>query len=152
MIPDLQALAGSPWRVLPPGIHSASLGETIAVFGTNPKRRRLCDGLVLAAKALDKAGCKRLIIDGSFVTGKPAPRDYDAIWDPSGVSQLLLDPVFLDFDNKRAKQKAKYRGEFFPFGMEAEPGISFVSFFRRERYSGKEKGILMVDLTIETFS
>jgi hypothetical protein len=151
MVPDLQKLTGSPWKVLPPGIHQVSLADTTAAFGTNPKRRKLCGGLARAARALAKAGCVTLIVDGSFVTGKPAPRDYDAIWDPTGVDKALLDPVFLDFDNKRAKQKAKYGGEHFIFGMEAEPGVSFVSFFRRERYSGKEKGILMIDLTNETF-
>ena len=75
MIPGLQSLAGSPWKVLPPGIHSASLDEIVAVFGSNPRRRQMCDGLVLAAKALAKAGCKTLIFDGSFVTGNPTPRE-----------------------------------------------------------------------------
>ena len=152
MIPDLETLAGSPWKVLPPGDHLATLAETVAVFGKNPKRRALCDGLVRAAKDLATAGCGTLIVDGSFVTAKPEPGDFDAMWDPAGVSRSQLDPVFLDFKNKRANQKAKYGGEFFPFGAQAAPGVSFESFFRRERYSGKEKGLLVIDLTNETFN
>lgn len=152
MIPKLVHLAESPWQVLPAGIHSASLHEVWDVFGTNTRRRELCKGLDEAAEALAIAGCKMLFLDGSFVTGKPIPGDYDAIWDPSGMNPSKLDPVFLEFNNSRASQKAKYGGEFFPFGMNAAPGVAFISFFQTDRFSGKQKGILIIDLSKEPFS
>ncbi len=151
MIPKLKTISGSPWPVLPPGIHSATLVEIVAFFGTNPRRRELCSGLVDAAKALADGGCKLLYLNGSFVTGKPDPGDYDAIWDPTGASPTILDPVFLEFQNKRASQRLKYGGEFFPFGLEAQPGVAFISFFQTDRFTGKQKGLLVIDLTNETF-
>ena len=151
MIPDLINLDGSPWPVLPPGVHAASLDEVRNVFGTNQRRRELCEGLEGAAQALHIAGCKALLLDGSFVTGKPIPGDYDALWDPTGVSPHKLDPVFLDFENSRASQKTKFGGEFFPFGLEAAPGVAFILFFQTDRFSGKQKGILIIDLEKEIF-
>lgn len=153
MIPKLVNLAGSPWPVLPAGIHPASLHEVAQFFGTNTRRRELCKGLNDAAEALATTGCETLLLDGSFVTGKPIPGDYDAIWvPPKGLNPAKLDPVFLDFDNNRANQKAKYGGEFFPFGLEAAPGVAFISFFQTDRYTGKRKGMIEINLIQEPFN
>lgn len=100
-------------------------------------------------KALHKAGCRTVYVDGSFVTDKPAPGDYDICWDPAGVNPALLDPVFLDFDNSRKNQKSVYGGEFFPFNFQVEPGKTFLDFFQNDRHTGQPKGILLVDLTCE---
>ena len=96
------------------------------------------------------AGCQRLYLDGSFVTGKPKPGDYDVCWDPHGVDPRLMDPVFGDFSNKRAAQKAKYGGEFFPSSARvAEVGRTFLEFFQLDKFSGKQKGIILVSLAID---
>lgn len=152
MIPCLDNLGSSPWKVLPPGIHVASLAEIEIVFATNPHRRQLFSGLEVAAESLANAGCLFLYLDGSYVTGKPKPGDYDACWDPAGVNPTLLDPVFLDFSNKRQKQKDKYGGEFFPFGAQAATGITFIDFFQTDRFTGLRKGIVLVDLMCESFA
>jgi hypothetical protein len=86
MIPQLIALAGSPWDVLPPGIHSATLGEVEMMFSYNSHRRALYAGLVDAAIHLAQAGCQTIILDGSYASGKPLPGDYDACWEPDGIS------------------------------------------------------------------
>ena len=151
MIPDLEILAGAAWKVLPPGVHSATLSEIDMEFATNRVRRDLFAGLKLAAKALHAAGCRAIYVDGSFVTGKPSPNDYDVCRDPSGVDPARLDPVFLDFSNNRANQKAKYLGEFFPFSAAAAPGKTFLDFFQTDRFTGAKKGLLVTDLTTETF-
>jgi hypothetical protein len=114
-------------------------------------RRELFAGLKRASKALSAAECRTIYVDGSFVSGKPNPNDYDVCWDPAGVDPAKLDPVFLDFSNKRANQKAKYLGEFFPFSAEAAPGKTFLEFFQTDRFTGARKGILVTDLTTETF-
>jgi len=114
MIPSLVILAGSPWPVLPPGIHQASLGDVAATFAINAWRRSLFNGLVDASGRLRLAGCPTIYLDGSYVSGKPTPGDFDACWDPSGVDPGKLDPVFLQFENERQAQKAAFRGEFFP--------------------------------------
>jgi len=40
MIPELVDI-GSPWKVLPPGIHDATLDEVEGRFATNEHRKRL---------------------------------------------------------------------------------------------------------------
>ena len=150
MIPELIAVTGSPWPVLPAGIHGADLSSIESRFASNEWRRNLFAGLVEASKHLAYAGCQRLYLDGSFVTGKPKPGDYDVCWDPHGVDPRLMDPVFGDFSNKRAAQKAKYGGEFFPSSARvAEVGRTFLEFFQLDKFSGKQKGIILVSLAID---
>lgn len=102
---------------LPIGIHWATWGETESRFGFNSRRRKLIGGLRRALKALKTAGCQSVYLDGSFVTAKTEPGDYDACWEIEGVDVEKLDPVFLDFSRNRAAQKRKYLGEFFPAQM-----------------------------------
>ena len=141
MIPKLVDI-GSPWKVLPPGVHDATLQKIEDVFATNNHRIHLFNGFKRAVKALCKAGCKTIYLDGSFITEKPLPGDYDACWCSSGVNLQKLDPVFLDFSNKRAAQKQKYYGEFFPMDLETSPGTFFLDFFQTDRFTGKAKGII----------
>lgn len=150
MIPALVSLSGSPWTVLPPGEHAASLENVATAFATNAWRRELFDGLILASGKLRLAGCTAIYLDGSFVTGKPRPGDFDACWDPSGVDPAKLDPVFLEFRNGRAAQKAAFRGEFFPSTMLcADVGRVFVDFFKVDRFTGKQKGIISIWLSAD---
>ena len=108
MIPTLIAVPGSPWNVLPPGFHQATLMEVEQTFTYNPHRRELFTGLLSAAAHLYSVGCRRVLLDGSYVSGKPVPADYDACWDPSGVDFAKLDPVFDDFDDGRVSAKADF--------------------------------------------
>lgn len=150
MIPALVPLLGSPWTVLPPGAHMASLDDVAAAFATNAWRRELFDGLVLASGKLRSAGCPTLYLDGSYVTGKPRPGDFDACWDPTGVDPAKLDPVFLEFANGRAAQKAAFKGEFFPSSMLCvDVGQAFVDFFQLDRFTGKQKGIISISLSAD---
>lgn len=133
---------------LPPGIHAASWEEIVARFGGSAWRARLLVGLRSALLSLRSAGCRIAYIDGSFVTGKGEPGDFDACWDEVGVDPDALDPVLLEFDNKRAAQKAKYSGELFPASAFADPtGNSFLQFFQIDKTTGDPKGIVAIDLT-----
>ena len=64
---------------LPPGIHPASLAETVARFGSGSERREglatLLTSLVQAASVYPDA--KRVLIWGSFPSAKPDPSDLD---------------------------------------------------------------------------
>lgn len=147
MIPDLIELGcPCPWAVLPPGIHDATLDEVEARFATTPHRKRLFDGFVRMTQALAFAGCSYVYLDGSFVTAKPHPDDYDGCWEHAGVDPAMLDPVLLNFENKRAAQKEKYLGEMFIAGMPNGPGAPFLDFFQVEKWSGLAKGILRIPL------
>lgn len=93
------------------------------------------------------AGCRRSYIDGSFVTAKEAPGDFDGCWEVAGVDPDLLDPVLLNFANRRAAQKAKYGGELFPAEGSADPfGTRFLDFFQRDKDTADPKGIVGIDL------
>lgn len=134
--------------VLPPGVHLANWDEVAARYGATMWRRQLLAGLREALSCLSAAGCTRAYLDGSFVTAKAVPGDFDACWDEAGVDPDLLDPVFFDFANRRARQKAKYGGELFPASQTADRnGASFVGFFQRDKETGDPKGIVAIDLT-----
>lgn len=152
MIPPLISLAGAPWDILPPGVHQATLAETKIMFATNIRRRELFDGLLIGVTSLRSAGCQRIFLDGSFVTGKPHPGDFDACWDPTGVVPGKLDAVFLDFTNGRAAQKALFEGEFFPSTfLNSVGGSTFLEFFQVERFTGQQKGILSISILADPF-
>jgi hypothetical protein len=149
MIPTLVPVRGAPWDVLPPGVHPATLAEVATTFATNAKRRLLYDGLRLAAMALRIAGCGKLYLDGSYVTAKAVPEDYDGCWDPTGMDPAKLDPVFLDFTNKRQAMKKKFGGEFFPSSAPNTPTQTFLDLFQIEKFTGQAKGILLIVLTAD---
>lgn len=134
---------------LPPGIHQATWAELVGAFGKNPLRAKLLNGLYRAAKELKKAGCKTLYVDGSFVSTKDQPQDFDGCWEPAGVDGAKLDPVLLDFTNRRLAQKVKYSGELFISSLRAElqpPHRTFLDFFQSDKQTGKPKGIIAIDL------
>lgn len=116
-------------------------------FGFSSRRRELLEGLRRAIKEQRRAGCAAVCLDGSFVTTKQEPGDYDACWDIEGVDAGILDPVLLDFSNARAAQKRKYQGEFFPAQMpEGASGKLFVEFFQVDKETGLPKGIVAMRL------
>ena len=132
---------------LPAGVHVATWTEIETAFGGSAWRKRLLRGLRAALASLKAAGCPTAYIDGSFVTAKKAPGDFDACWEMVGVDATKLDPVLLDFSNKRARQKAKFGGELFPAGWPADAtGMTFVRFFQVDKQTGNPKGIVAIDL------
>lgn len=144
MIPDFITIPGALWPVLPPGIYEVGLNEFANRFVYNERRKSLYEGLLLGATNLFKAGCPQLYIDGSYVTAKPEPGDFDLCWDLEGVSEDMLDPILKDFSNKRASQKQKFGGEFFPFTFYQEPLGSFLEFFQTDKATGARKGIIKI--------
>ncbi len=135
---------------LPAGIHLATWAEVFATFGSTPHRIRLLQGFQAATEVLRAAGCRRVYLDGSFVTTKASPNDFDALWETTHVDLPLLlqsEPCFGDFSNERAAQKAKYFGEFFPANFrEPSFGGLFLDFFQLDKQTGLPKGIMAIDL------
>lgn len=131
---------------LPPGEHRATWGEIVARFGYTVWRTELLAGLRAALHSVKGAGCRKVYLDGSFVTAKHRPSDFDACWETEGVDFDLLDPVLLTFDRGRATQKEKYLGELFLADSQAdEIGTIFREFFQTDR-DGNPKGIIVIDL------
>jgi len=147
VIPPFEAEPGEDGRLqLPPGVHLASWEEIAQRFGTNERRREILRGLLRALQALRAAGCTRAYLNGSFVTSKELPRDFDGCWDDRGVDYDRLDPVLLEFADHRAAQKAAFDGEMFVASWQADPlGTLFLDFFQRDR-DGRAKGIVEINL------
>ncbi len=138
---------------LPAGIHPADWPEFVARFSFSDRRRRLLRGLAAALRSLQDAGCALAYVDGSFVTAKKEPGDFDACWGVAGVDPALLDPVLLDFSGGRAAQKAKYGGELFPAELpEGASGRTFLEFFQTDRDTGAAKGIVSIALAAQDFN
>src|SRR5438552_545782 len=75
MIPSFR-----PDGYLPEGLHLASAADVTFRFGSSsPRRRRLALRLRRWAELARQVKARRLLIDGSFVTGKPEPHDIDAL-------------------------------------------------------------------------
>ena len=132
------------------GIHLSTWEDIQEIFAFNERRQELLRGLKRACESLKLAGCPRIYIGGSFATNKEFPGDFDFCWESEGVDRAYLqelDPVFFDFSNKRAAQKAKYGGEFFRANTIAEPvsGKTYLEFFQEDR-NGNLKGIIAVEL------
>ncbi len=142
MIPPFDA-AG----LLPPGVHCASWDQLSDRFANNAWREMLMTGFKAALENLKRAGCRTVYLNGSFVTNKSVPNDYDACWEEAGVDPTVLDPVLLTFDPGRAAQKAKYMGELFPVSIVADTeGLSFLEFFQTDKSTGRPKGIVAINL------
>ena len=142
MIPDFNSDG-----LLPPGIHRSEWVEFECRFGHNGHRQRLLSGLRRVLLNLKRAGCREAFLDGSYVTRKELPDDYDGCWDTIGVDPFVLDPVLLEFSNFRAAQKAKYLGEMFPAQLpEGATGKRWIDFFQTDTDTGSPKGIVAIDL------
>ena len=133
---------------LPTGIHQANWLEVEAKLAFNERRQELLNGMRRACESLKMVGCSRIFIGGSLVTDKEFPGDFDLCWQDDTVDFLQLqslDPVLLDFKNKRAAQKAKYGGELFPASISADGYRTYLEFFQFDR-NGESKGIVAIDL------
>lgn len=130
-----------------PGIHKIAWNEFYRQYSFSDRREFLFSGMKDALIHFKSAGCVKVYIDGSFVTKKVEPGDYDACWDMTGVNLRLLDPMFyfgLQFGT--TPQKLKYFGEFYPASIiELRSGLTFLDFFQTDRITGNRKGIIEIN-------
>lgn len=77
---------------LPPGVHFGEWQEFKDRFGYTPTRAKMISGLEELMKQLKAAECRTIYINGSFVTNKIDPGDFDCCWD--------RDDVNIDYSDK----------------------------------------------------
>jgi hypothetical protein len=146
MIPPFDPTTGN----LPTGTHEATWDEVVARYGYTDHRRALLAGLETALRQLRAAGCRRVYINGSFVSAIESPGDFDACWQVEDVDILHLAvsaPALLELRPPRAEQKTLYLGEFFPAEESADLfGTAFLDYFQRDKRTGEPKGIIVVEL------
>jgi hypothetical protein len=139
---------------LPPGIHSATWDEVMIRYGHTVHRRSLLAGLKMALDLLRGFGCRWFYLDGSFVTAKEIPGDFDGCWDVEGVDihrMIRQEPVLWDDTRGRPNQKARFGGDLFPVRVAGDPSDQQILMdFQRDPDTREPKGILAVDL--ETLS
>lgn len=146
MIPPLDPTTG----LLPTGIHAATWDELVSRFGHNAHRRALLAGLRRALTVLRAAGCGSVYIDGSLVTAKALPADFDACWEIDGVNFPYLAahaPMLLHPTRMAAEQKAVFGGELFPARVTANrSGTPFLDYFQYDSRTAQHKGIVALNL------
>lgn len=119
---------------LPPGVYEASWREFLRRFAFNPHRLRLATGLAAALRKLGKAGCRRVVIGGSYVTNKEHPNDFDGWYESFGLDPSILDPLFLE---DTESQMTVFGGILF------DPP-NYEGFFQTDR-DGRPKGVIVLD-------
>ena len=141
MIPEFDTTTG----YLPAGEHAATWDEVKERFGWNAQRRRILRGLLRLASALRDGGCGLFLLDGSFVTAKEMPSDFDACCDYGGMSPREL--VRLRLMAGKEIMKAEYRGEVYAYEepVASDERYTFREFFRRD-HDDVPKGIVSLNL------
>jgi hypothetical protein len=119
---------------LPPGIYETSWLEFMKRFAINPHRLRLASGLAAALRKLGTAGCRRVLIGGSFVTSKEYPNDFDGWYESFGLDLNILDPLFLE----------NVESQIEVFGGTLFDPPSYEGFFQTDR-EGRPKGAIGLD-------
>ncbi len=142
MIPDFDERG-----FLPKGVHHATWEQFRQRYSITPHRTQLIGRLEKLARHHAAVGCRALYVDGSFITKKERPGDYDACWDPSGVKHDRLDPLLMLADEaSKAEIARKYGGDIrissLSFG---DFNGRYLEFFQQDR-DGKQKGIVVLDL------
>ena len=132
---------------LVPSEHTLSWEDVVSEFGTNDWRKELLTGLRRALINFAKAGCSSVLLNGSFVTNKEKPGDYDVAWVEDGVDDNLLDLVFFDYENGCERMKEEYLGEFFPSRMRTADGRFHRDFFKRIEME-QQRGLLKLTLEV----
>jgi hypothetical protein len=133
---------------LPQGVHETTWKQFCKRLGHTAHRSTLIKGLAAALKDLSVAGCRRVYINGSFVTAKEVPGDYDLCWSLDGVIPEKLNQALLDFSPKgRELMRKKYKGDLFPAEIpEGTSGKLFLDFFQTDKITGEPKGIIALNI------
>jgi hypothetical protein len=130
---------------LPRGLHGANLKEIREAFGGRTARRvELMLSLEGAVKRAWKAGARRILVDGSFITRKPEPRDVDLV--------ILVDDEFerrlgrrdknAMFIAERARDRHPKMLDLF-LAIDDEEWASWVKLFEQDVWFGR-KGLVEV--------
>lgn len=130
---------------LPRGLHEATLEEVREAFGGRTARRvELMLALEAAVKRARKAGVRRILVDGSFVTGKPEPRDVDLVLrvDEEFARRLGRRDKDARFIAERAKDLHPKMLDLF-LAVDDEEWASWVKLFEQDVWFGR-KGLVEV--------
>lgn len=92
---------------LPAGVHTATLEELAARFGQDSELRQVqMESVRWMVDLARRAGARRIIVNGSFVTDKLDPNDVDCVLligqgfprDPAAEEELLAGLPFINLE------------------------------------------------------
>lgn len=133
--------------LLPRGVHRATLAEVRRAFGGGTARRvELMLALEEAMGRARRAGVRRVLINGSFVTAKKEPRDVDLVFLVSEAFGARLkggDPHARWIADRVRERRPKLLDAH--VAVEGEEWASWARFFEGDEWHGK-KGLVEVAL------
>ncbi|EOA60575.1 hypothetical protein K8P02_16655 [Bacteroides nordii] len=134
---------------LPPGIYEASFEEVKNRFGFSWKRQKLLQGMSFLLEQCRILHCDILYLDGSFVTKKLNPNDYDACWDTTAENreQVLNNVLESLLESNSEVQKEYFGGEIYSAFSKAIllPELTILEYFQKTKQY-EDKGIVMIKL------
>ena len=132
------------------GIHLVTWDELVKEYGFNQRRLDLLNGLSNLIEDLKTCGCTILYIDGSFVTKKRNPGDYDACWREYDENHCLIKPGIsfrILLEGTKEEQRLKYGGDIrAAFTFADYNDNSYLEFFQRDKGDKSKKGILQLNI------
>ena len=136
---------------LPPGEpYEAAWGEIVERLTWTKQRQFLLERLLVVLVELRAYGCRWFYLDGSFVSDKDEPGDWDGCWEMEGVNAVLLNeinPALYGDRLWRSRFREQYHGDIFRVraGGYRSDQKSMLLYFQQDR-NGNPKGILKIDL------
>lgn len=130
---------------LDPGIHTMTWEEFFIEFSFSPKRKVLLEGLKKVVDILKATGCSNVYIDGSFISSRLEPNDWDACFEcaPTVIREVYKEFPLLDIK----EQKKTYGGELYPASTEADAyRTPYLEFFQQITGTPFKKGIIRIQL------
>jgi hypothetical protein len=132
---------------MPPGIHTVTLAEVKDKFAYNAKRIALFAGLNRVVGILSEAKCPEVFLDGSYITQKEEPGDYDLCFEPTGLQPTEPLRALLAAKENR---KAEYLGDIFARLPEPPYHHDHVTDWQKDgRNDDVIKGILRINLRVQ---
>jgi len=138
-----------PNGFLPEGIHEATFAEVQQKLGFSRKREQLLNKMKYLIEICQLMGCDVIYLDGSFVSAKIAPNDYDACWDCTKNKKQVMSKVCESYLNADSEtQKDFFGGEIYPAFAKAplNEDISILTYFQRVQFCNEHKGIIKIRL------
>lgn len=138
---------------LPAGHHAATWQEVIVRFGGKPNSRR-ADILVSLLRWRDAARARTLaglvLLDGSFVSDKEVPGDFDLVFSYDAATETLVraDREARTLTDYQACRALGFLGDVFalPASLKtSSPALSGLDMFDFDR-QGTPKGVVKVQL------
>lgn len=124
--------AFTQYGLLPAGVHQCTFAEAQACLCSNQHREQVWDGLIQFAQwAVRLPSPDAYLLDGSFVTDKPLPKDIDLVVDVTGCSQADQLNWFAAHAAHHAVAKQQFSVDFYPFVIGL--GNDFSAFFQYVR-------------------